>query len=306
MNKKLKLAVCFFGHLRTFEKCAPSLKENLLNKYDCDLFMHTWSKLNHNTPTWHSNEFKMNNTNIDDIIKTYGKFKKIEIEEQKPQDWGCAHFLVNYDSVQTSISIYGMSAMFYSMRKVNQLRIDYEKQQKIQYDYVIFLRPDILLKRDMNITSLLSTQDPKDANLGVFTMANPFSTVIKGFESFGITDCFFFGRPNVISNVIKKLPDVRSLFNTEEVYRNGPEYEFIKAIKKLSYIPYRIDFKYGVDIDILRNNPPEKIRKKLIRFHFKKGRLLFWLLPKVIPHIFDIQCSFLNIKFDISLGNPMR
>ena len=67
--EKLKIAVCFFGHLRTFEKCAPKLRENMLNKYNCDIFMHTWDKLNHNTLTWHANEFQKYDTNIDIIIR---------------------------------------------------------------------------------------------------------------------------------------------------------------------------------------------------------------------------------------------
>lgn len=32
----MKIAVCFFGHLRTFKRCAPYIKFNLLKHYDCD------------------------------------------------------------------------------------------------------------------------------------------------------------------------------------------------------------------------------------------------------------------------------
>ena len=43
MNRyQLKIAVQLFGHFRTFEKCAQALKENLLDRYDCDVFIHTW------------------------------------------------------------------------------------------------------------------------------------------------------------------------------------------------------------------------------------------------------------------------
>ena len=48
---KLKIAICFFGHLRSFKRCAPALKRCFLDKYDCDLFIHTWDMLNHNTKT---------------------------------------------------------------------------------------------------------------------------------------------------------------------------------------------------------------------------------------------------------------
>ena len=217
--------------------------------------------------------------NTKDIIHSYGKLKGIEIEQQVSQDWGCANFLVNYNTAQTSISIYGMNAMFYSMTRVNQLRCNYEKENKIKYDYVICLRPDILLNRELDINSLLSTQAPEDIDKAIFTMANPFATVLKGFESYGITDCFFFGRPNVVDKVLSNLPKVKEVFHPNIIYRNGPEYEFIKTIKALNYIPYRIDFKYGEDIDILRNPPTEKLRKKVIKFHiFKKKKFLLCII----------------------------
>ena len=60
----MKIAVCFFGHLRTFKRCAPYIKKNLLNHYDCDLFMHTWSEYNHNTKTWHDNKCKCQYKNV--------------------------------------------------------------------------------------------------------------------------------------------------------------------------------------------------------------------------------------------------
>ena len=43
-----------FGHLRTFERCAPTLKENLLDRYpDHEVFLHTWDRLESETVTHH-------------------------------------------------------------------------------------------------------------------------------------------------------------------------------------------------------------------------------------------------------------
>ena len=63
MRENLKIAIQFFGHLRTFEKCAPSVKKHLLTKFDCDVFMHTWSETEHSTQTWHNSKSKVNNVN---------------------------------------------------------------------------------------------------------------------------------------------------------------------------------------------------------------------------------------------------
>ena len=65
----MKIAIQLFGHLRTYKKCLPALKKHLLNKYDCDIFMHTWDTYNHNTKTWHKNKSKnlQNKVNQDEM-----------------------------------------------------------------------------------------------------------------------------------------------------------------------------------------------------------------------------------------------
>ena len=37
-----KLALCFSGHSRTFEKCFDSINEQIITKYDCDIFISTY------------------------------------------------------------------------------------------------------------------------------------------------------------------------------------------------------------------------------------------------------------------------
>ena len=66
----MKIAVCFFGHLRTFKECAKHIKHNLLDKYDCDLFMHTWSTYNHHTKTHHENRDIKGDVSKNIIVKT--------------------------------------------------------------------------------------------------------------------------------------------------------------------------------------------------------------------------------------------
>ena len=83
----MKIAVQIFGHLRTFKECFPFLKKNLLDKYDCDVFMHTWDTIDHSTKTWHNNFMPNTNDNVElikeDLISLY-KIKKLKIEHQNP------------------------------------------------------------------------------------------------------------------------------------------------------------------------------------------------------------------------------
>jgi len=41
----MKIAICLSGHLRTFDKTFRSIKEKLLDVYDCDVFISTWNNL---------------------------------------------------------------------------------------------------------------------------------------------------------------------------------------------------------------------------------------------------------------------
>jgi len=90
-SKRLKIAVQFFGHMRTFEKCAPSLKKYFLRYYDCDVFIHTWSTLDHDTKTWHKHKksgHSIDQSQFENKIQSLYSPKKIKIEDQVPEDLG--------------------------------------------------------------------------------------------------------------------------------------------------------------------------------------------------------------------------
>src|SRR5574344_1911054 len=120
-QEKLKVAICFFGHLRSYKKCAPFLRRNLLKYVDSDLFMHTWTTLDHNTKTWHDLKRIDGLTDKKGIIHTYGKFKDIEIEEQKPKDLGNIRIKLNYSAKEKQMSIFGIGALYHSMQEAGRL-----------------------------------------------------------------------------------------------------------------------------------------------------------------------------------------
>ena len=82
-SKRLKIAIQVFGHMRTFEKCAPSLKKYFLRYYDCDIFIHTWSTLDHDTQTWHKHRksgHSIDQSQFENKIQPLYSPKKIKIE----------------------------------------------------------------------------------------------------------------------------------------------------------------------------------------------------------------------------------
>lgn len=172
-KKKPKIAVCFFGHLRTYKECAPFLKLNLLRYYDADLFMHTWSMLDHNTPTWwdeRDDEFvdsgfkrirQEGQTNEADIIEAYGEFKKIIIEEQIVEDLGFIG----------TISKFGVKSSYYTRGAACKLAQQYATENNVKYDYIVLIRPDCWIKKPLLLEAFTENIET-DINKTIFIPVN--------------------------------------------------------------------------------------------------------------------------------------
>lgn len=150
-----KIALILFGHMRTYKSCFNSLKNNLLDPLNPDVFIHTWDELDSKTRSWHSYNIKDNLTLDKDgqkrIIELY-KPKSITFENQNLE-------LYKDDGMTNGMSIQGQKFMYYSFFKANELKKEHEKENNFKYDIVIKLRPDILFKE-----SLMSFIEQYEAN----------------------------------------------------------------------------------------------------------------------------------------------
>ena len=194
----MKVAIQIFGHLRSYKKCYKALHKHLISKYDCDVFMHTWSLTNHSTKTWHKNICKAKPVyGKEDYLKKIYNLKSLKIEEQKQEDLG------KFISFKKEISILGIKALFHTMKSVNDLRLNYEKQNKVKYDFVIMVRPDILLKTDFQIDDFIKEVDKELINKSVFTIGFPIFNTLNYFQTIGATDVLFFTKPEILNNIYK-------------------------------------------------------------------------------------------------------
>jgi len=299
---QLKIAVCFFGHLRTYKKCAPFLRRNLLDQCDCDLFMHTWTTLDSNTKAWH-NYYINGETNETDIRHAYSEFKGLVIEEQKPQDLGTIKTKPCSNDPTSETSIFGIDAMFHSIRESNRLREEYAAQNNIRYDFVLCVRPDIWLKKPLNIANVLVSLSKEEIAHGWFAVSSYFSPLISGFESWCACDVLFFGTPEVIDDIVKNTTHHANRFKPDTLVLNGPEYEFIKLIKERGWTPYRIDMHRGNDWEIYRPNDT-KLRKRWIRIRIRRNYVRLYLLPNYMRQLFRLYFAILNWNFDCCIGIP--
>lgn len=140
-----KIAVQFFGHLRSFRDTVESFQKHVIKPnenlgYEIDVFIHTWDKTDHSDVVWHNkggetrgNE--LTQEDIDFINETY-KPKGLLIENQK-------NIL---DNTKNMPKHYIWSI---SHDKTIKLREEYEKQNSISYDIIVSTRADLMFKRDL-------------------------------------------------------------------------------------------------------------------------------------------------------------
>jgi len=179
----LRVAICISGQMRNFENRLDSLKSNLLDKYNCDIFIHTWKErgvttdLNRLFPNGMQDYFQNDiNSNPDDFIREwnqvlpyvdlnsneitevylrqlYPNVKSVEIEET-PKDYEEKKTLYGIKYPEFLLKEfprrYHNLAMFYKIKSCNDLKINYELENDFKYDFVIRIRPDIHLKEELS------------------------------------------------------------------------------------------------------------------------------------------------------------
>jgi len=119
----MKIALCFSGKLDEWQSCTDSVIQNIIGPLKPDIFLSTWD----------DEDYKH--------FSNYYKPKKINIsnyEETKPA-------IKNLISDCSQDISPGLLPMLYNMHSCNSLCNSYSKSNKIKYDLIIRLRPDILV-----------------------------------------------------------------------------------------------------------------------------------------------------------------
>ena len=267
------------------------MRKNLLNLYDCDIFMHTWDRYDHASKTWHNNQIKSPKFVSKDRIKRLLNITDEQIiVETQPVDTGDRV----YHHANIVFSLFGLECVWYSMRSVNELRQKYAKSHNVNYDAVVFIRPDIFVNTPIDITAVTSEND------AIYYVGNLIET-IGDIKQVKASDVFFWAKPDAIDGIMKDMvPDIE---NGQTVLLS-PEGLFINKIITQGYKPLLFaEYRYGRDFWILRKSK-FKFPSDIVTLHTRKNGLLVSILRKLQP-IFEIKINFFN-RFSIvfSIGNP--
>lgn len=283
----MKIAVQMFGHLRTYDRCYGKLFENLINRYDCDIFIHTWDSVDHNTQTWHNYKVddKLSPSEIKNRVTEYYKPTALKIEKQNVQDEGV---IIAQDK---AISVFGIRSMLYSMAQANLLREEYQQKTGTHYDYVVVIRPDIELWQPLVLEEFIQKTESKDLlNSFYFGGFYKYKNILNDWRSIGGSDVLFFAAADTMSKIFKNVDKIFQDCKDQSLSVYGPEYSFLHAIEsmgmKLQFVNYLWGEKYTVVRDVRPTQQPAAPKKswvkKIFRIHvrtFKFDLILFTFLP---------------------------
>ena len=203
----MKIAVLLFGHLRNFETCADSLRENVLDRYDCDLFMHTWDERDVKTKTWHQQICEptlFDKEVVGKLIQEKYAPKAYEITHQ--EKWEYEQLIQSSFRSEYQFSTAGMHFLMLSMNIANELRHKYERENNVQYDYVLVTRPDIQFHNYFDIGRVIEQAKCYGLDLNMtrfyaYHISNSHSSIATLLDS--ASDVLFFAYPNVIDRFIE-------------------------------------------------------------------------------------------------------
>jgi hypothetical protein len=251
----MKVAVQIFGHLRTFEQCAPTLREHLLDRYpDHDVFVHTWDRLESETVTHHERFCVPSPVDDETIaaIKWHYQPKRIAVEAQPPRQMGELSF-----SNGKHISISGIRYMFASMQRANQLRENYSAETGTRYDVVVAVRPDIALYRPLDVDAFLSYSRPPtlpsdETTRTRYAAFGPAPLILNDLRGLPATDLLFFARPEVMTRVLKLADDVDQYDMKAEVAPSRPRHLMNTYCTDIGIQTAVIDYVRPRDFEIVR------------------------------------------------------
>lgn len=293
MSKPKRIAIQLFGHLRTFEYTFESfnknlLKENILDDYQIDIFIHTWTELDHATINYRNLDGKaltdklLTNETLSLVNKLYQP-KKIVVESQLD----CQNEVLIEKIGQFPRAKKGCLNNSYTIYMVNKLRNEYELEEKIHYDWVIVTRPDIFFKSPFRIDNIMNCYVKfglKIPDKAIFHGFNPFGrgNLIEDPRFLAGSDLIFFGKPENIDKSSSLYTEFNDNIFPEDFYCMEVWWASFWKKKEMNLFP--INYRHGPDFDVIKTEVLQnnKLNKNSKSKYYK--RIIFYILLSLFPY----------------------
>lgn len=305
-----KIAIQLFGHLRSYKDTYISFNKNLLEPlkkegFEVDIFLHSWTETDTSEQSWHNidGDKRGRGATADDMsnIQKFYKPKKFCLETQLEVE--NLELREKFMNLPRQYSAIVNSA--YTKYKVNELRLQYEKENNVQYDYVIQTRPDILFNNEFSIDKFLNTYRTYELEIpqnAVFTSCVPFRRGLLESDIFLCSiDLILFSNPETMNKI-------NNLYNS--IVSRELSYEWIKdslyslEILWLMYLKYlnvdlvRLKYFQFEDYDIVRDikeysKMPQFKDASILKQEYQKGMKLKKIqrtFLKLLPYFMVKKC----------------
>lgn len=257
-----RIAIQFFGHLRTFEYTYKDfykfvVEPNKHDGYEVDIFIHTWNELEHSTVNYRNKEGKLltkrkfTEKDKENVNKIYAP-KKLQVEKQLD----CEEVIITQLNGFPR-SLKSCLNMAYTIYKGNELRKEYEKENNIEYEWVIVTRPDIIFKEDLRMYDIFESYKKYDFKIpqnGLFYANNPYGRGNKVFDPHFLcgSDLIYFGDSKTINKASALYEDFYN--NIDINHYLAMEVFWSTFWLKQGLEPYPILYRHGPEFDILKTS----------------------------------------------------
>ena len=224
----MKLALCFSGHPRTFAECYPSIKSNILDKYDCDVFISSYfvsEELSEQIKTLYNPKNVVFNdegeirTTCTKYINTLDAVRCLKIpvfDNRTDISYNKTYTIAesfHYSSISSNQLFYknlcvNACCQFFGIYDVAKICSEYIRKHDIVYDYILRLRLDGSVNGEFSIDEL-------NENEVLVNCLQHYSHSIK------VQDHFFLAKPDTyfkIANLYTQLPAVFAFTNQNKCW----------------------------------------------------------------------------------------
>lgn len=262
----MKVALCISGQMRGYLKAYPSVKKNIIDVFDPDIFIHTWDDvgksnnlhrrtlphpMTHYIPrkfidnqldflsifTHFSSEISSQNVvNEAELQELYNPKACVVEKSPTPEEFNDFFgFKVPSKMVKKQPKAMWSRNLFYKIYKCNELKKDFEQRNNFKYDLVIRLRPDL------SIGEVISPQIEKN------TLYYRYLTINISYQ---IADQYFYADSYTMDRVCDAYSHIEELWqqydnkevNHKHYWAEGLLYTYIQYYHpKINLVPYRTE-----------------------------------------------------------------
>ncbi len=228
-----RVALLMSGHLRSYNEAYASIKKFILDMYNPDVFIHTYNSPGYWTP---DDNLELDNKHLDYTKEDFHHLKmlyapiKLQIETLTPE------LQKSYrDEANKLFEKYGTKkrwgrngniiAMFHNLKKCYNLMKDYEQSKNIKYDFIIRIRPDLVINS-------IST---------IFYLDNDLYLAEKEEKEF-YEDVLFAGKRDSMDKILNLYDYIEELYKQENNLLDP--HDLIKSCVKhfnLKFVTFKLD-----------------------------------------------------------------